>query len=411
MLEVGTVLANSYTVKAFIKREPTGELYELEEMVGRPPMVALLLSPFIVQQAAAIERLRREFATISRLQHPGIARVYESGRDPSGQVFLIRERLLGEPLSKITRAGQELATIRVESIVKQLVQALGAAHASGLVHGNLNPDNIYLQPTPAGDEVKIIGFGVAPTIDALTLNHFGLQHYCFGTPGYVAPEILKGEAPTAASDFYAVGIIAYELLTGRRAFDAGSPLDTFVQQAHGNPPAPGFDVEILAIWKVVENLLEHEALVRYNRASMVLDDMEEATDLDAPEDSTMAIPLGHLFLNVEGAKDLMGGKLGPGLFDGLGIESSAAPPAQQMSLDISMDDVKRSSGIISAVEPPLHASAKPEAARITHTNMPPPGRGPKPIESGGKAKLILLLGIVLLLLLAVLGTLLFLFVL
>ncbi len=162
------------------------------------------------------------------LQHPGIVRVYGSG-ESAGLPWLLMELLPGTDLTRYTRAARRLPVPVVARIGRRLAEALACAHAAGVVHRDLKPANVMLDW--AGDRVVITDFGLARSADA-ERTRTGLV---LGSPAYMAPELLAGQAPTPASDLYALGVLLFELLACRLPFeDAG--LGALLRQVAEAPP-------------------------------------------------------------------------------------------------------------------------------------------------------------------------------
>lgn len=164
-------------------------------------------------QAEASARFDTETRLAQRLQHPGIARLVRAGRQ-SGLDWLLMELLPGTDLRRYTAPSRLLPEAVVLDIGARLAEALAHAHAAGIVHRDLKPANVMVDWR--SDRVVLTDFGLARAADAAQ-TRTGLV---LGTPGYMAPEILAGAAPSPASDLYALGVLLYELLTGHRPFEA-----------------------------------------------------------------------------------------------------------------------------------------------------------------------------------------------
>jgi len=172
------------------------------------------------KKAWLLQRFKKEVQALARIDHPAVVRALDIGRLPDGRTFLVMQHVAGANLrSAIPTHGMELE--RVARLILQIGQALAVAHKQGVIHRDLKPENIMLQR--AGDEefAKLIDFGIATVLDPPTPSNMK-STTVVGTIGYMAPEQLEGK-PTVASDIYALGVISYEMVTGRRPFNPDSP--------------------------------------------------------------------------------------------------------------------------------------------------------------------------------------------
>lgn len=206
------------------------------------------------RKAAARAQWQRELAAAAALQHPGIVRLYGSG-EAAGLPWLLMELLPGTDLTRYTQPPRRLPVPVVAAIGARLADALACAHAAGIVHRDLKPANVMLDW--ASDRVVITDFGLARAADA-ERTRTGLV---LGSPAYMAPELLAGQAPAPASDLYALGVLLFELLAARLPFDAAG-LGALLQQVASAPPpellallAPPHDAALPALAALVRSLL------------------------------------------------------------------------------------------------------------------------------------------------------------
>jgi formylglycine-generating enzyme required for sulfatase activity/predicted Ser/Thr protein kinase len=174
-------------------------------------------------------RFLREARAAGRLTHPRIVTIYDVGQEQE-QAFLVMEYVEGEPLDRILRRVGALPLARVLAIVDQVADALDYAHAHGIIHRDVKPGNILLSPD---DRVKVTDFGIARLAD----GELTLTQHTPGTPSYMAPEQVSGQPVDGRSDVFALGALAYELLTGTRAFP-GENLATIVHRIVNEEPRP-----------------------------------------------------------------------------------------------------------------------------------------------------------------------------
>jgi serine/threonine-protein kinase len=200
-----------------------GVVYRAEHVVLGSPAAVKVLLPQFTSDATVVDRFFTEAKAASAIRHVGITEVFDYGRLDNGQAFIAMELLRGEDLTTfLGRHGRLDASVAAE-IITQLLKALNAAHAVGVVHRDLKPDNIFLTrdaSAPGGLRVKVLDFGIAKLVgDRVTRKTKTRGDTILGTPAYMAPEQCKGGVDVdARADLYAVGCILFELLAGRTPF-------------------------------------------------------------------------------------------------------------------------------------------------------------------------------------------------
>jgi eukaryotic-like serine/threonine-protein kinase len=215
--------------------------YELQDVVGRggmalvyrardrrrkQPVAVKLLADNLAADPELRQRFSREAALAERLEHPNVVRVLDSG-ETDGRAFIVLEYVEGPNLAEeLLRVGR-LAPARVAELGVQAAAALAHAHARGLVHRDVKPQNLLLA---SDGTLKVSDFGIARIVDGTQLTQVGAV---LGTAAYLAPEQAAGEETTAAADVYALGVVLYELLTGERCGPADPPPGAVVA---GVPP-------------------------------------------------------------------------------------------------------------------------------------------------------------------------------
>ena len=227
--QTGSVFGNRYTLGDRIAVGGMGEVWRAtDEVLGRKVAIKLL-SPSLADQPGFTRRFREEARHTAQLGHPNIAAVYDYGED-SGASWLVMELVEGKPLSQIIGEGP-LPPRRVSAIMAQAALALQAAHENGVIHRDVKPANILIRHDGS---VKLTDFGIARAVDAAPITRTG---EVMGTAQYISPEQAMGKPVGPASDLYALGVVAHEMLTGERPFDEGSPVATAMAHIH-NPPPP-----------------------------------------------------------------------------------------------------------------------------------------------------------------------------
>jgi eukaryotic-like serine/threonine-protein kinase len=210
-----------------------GEVWEGVDSVLDRPVAVKILRAELADDDAFRRRFRAEARTASRVPHPGIASVYDYGEtavEGRSLAYLVMELVPGEALSAILGREGALGTDRTLDVVAQAARALHAAHEHGVVHRDVKPANLLV--TPDG-RVKVTDFGIARPDDHEPLTATG---QVMGTAHYLAPELARGRAATPASDIYALGVVAYECLAGRRPFEGDDQIGVATAHLSEEPP-------------------------------------------------------------------------------------------------------------------------------------------------------------------------------
>lgn len=260
---------SAYQLTGLIGSGSVGEVHRAID-VASGQVVALKLMRLPVQGGAVTEDARRTFhteaAAAARLQHPGIVRILAAGEE-AGRAWIAMELLGGHDLQRRTRAGALLPPATVLAIVQRIAAALGYAHRQGVLHRDIKPANVLLDL--AADRVTLTDFGLARLADA-ERTRTGLL---LGTPAYMAPELLAGEPASAASDLYALGVLLFELLAGRRPHQAAS-MGALLRQV-AREPAPALSTLRrglpAGVSELVASLLAKQAAARPADAADVAD--------------------------------------------------------------------------------------------------------------------------------------------
>jgi serine/threonine-protein kinase len=234
--EAGQIYGNRYRLVDRIAIGGMGEVWRAHDEVILRDVAIKILKPEFMGDPGFLERFRVEARHAARVDHVGIADVYDYG-EGSGSAYLVMEIVAGDSLARIIEKRIRLTEIEVLSIVEQTAKALHAAHEDGLVHRDIKPGNLLI--TPSG-KVKITDFGIARVADQVALTATG---QVMGTVQYLAPEQATGKTATPSTDIYSLGIVAYEALTGRRPFTGESQMVIAMAQINDKPPALGDDID------------------------------------------------------------------------------------------------------------------------------------------------------------------------
>ena len=228
-LQEGLLLGDRYSLTTRIASGGMGDVWEADDTVLSRSVAVKVLRPGTDDEEVFARRFRSEALYTANLCHPNIATVFDYGEDDN-LAYLVMELVPGEPLSALVQREGALEPERVRAIMGQAALALGAAHEAGVVHRDVKPANILVMPDGT---VKLTDFGIARAVDGSGHTQTG---EVLGTPHYLSPEQALGEPATGASDLYALGVVAHELLTGRRPFDKGTPVATALAQVNESPP-------------------------------------------------------------------------------------------------------------------------------------------------------------------------------
>jgi serine/threonine protein kinase len=213
----------------------TAEVYRAQHP-ARGPCAFKVLRARLNGDPNAVTRFLREAGYGARVQHPGVVRTYDYG-DVEGQHYLALEWAPGKSLADVVQRAGRLAASLVSPLVRQLSDALAAAHRVGIIHRDLKPENIMYDE--ATETVKLLDFGIARDTDLPSETRLTRTGYFVGTLQYVAPEALSGELVDGRADIYSLATITYYMLTGRHPYTARRPRELFQQLLTGSPEPLG----------------------------------------------------------------------------------------------------------------------------------------------------------------------------
>src|ERR1044071_8998003 len=206
----GAIVAGRYRIVALLGRGGMGEVYRADDLTLGQAVALKFLPDAAASDEALLERFRNEVRIARRVSHPNVCRVYDVG-EVDGQTFFTMEYVDGEDLASLLRRIGRLPPDKALDIARQLCAGLAAAHSKGVLHRDMKPENIMLD---GRGQVVITDFGLAGVAGQIQ----GVEVRS-GTPAYMAPEQLAGKEVTTRSDIYALGLVLYEIFTGKRAFN------------------------------------------------------------------------------------------------------------------------------------------------------------------------------------------------
>ncbi len=237
---VGTTIADRYRVLQKLGEGGMGVVYLAEHVFIEKKVALKVLSEDFARKADLVARFMQEAKAASKIGHENIVDITDFGETASGSVFFAMEFLDGMDLAGHIKSGGAMPFARAKNIMNQICRALGAAHAKGIIHRDMKPENVYLVTREGrSDFVKVLDFGIAKMsgLDegGSRLTRTGM---IFGTPEYMSPEQARGDKPDHRVDIYAAGCILYEMLTGDVPFHAETFMGVLTKHMFENPQPP-----------------------------------------------------------------------------------------------------------------------------------------------------------------------------
>ena len=260
----GTTLAGRYEIIEELGKGGMGKVYRVEDNKVKAEIALKLIKPEIAADKKTIERFRGELRTTRMISHRNVCRMFDLGED-KGAYFITMEYVSGEDLrSFIHRVGQ-LPAGKAISISKQVCDGLAEAHRLGVVHRDLKPSNIMIDKD---GNARIMDFGIARSLEAKGITGAGMM---IGTPEYMSPEQVEGKEVGPRSDIYSLGIVLYEMMTGRVPFEGETPLAIALKHKGEMPRNPKeLNAQVPQdLSRVILRCLEKEKEKRYQSAEEV----------------------------------------------------------------------------------------------------------------------------------------------
>jgi serine/threonine-protein kinase len=373
---VGTVVGERYRIVSRIGIGGMGAVYRAEHTMMRRDLAIKVLLPELGGKEEFARRFEREAESASRLDHPNIITVTDFGHTADGSLFLVMEFLAGESLTRAISRGP-MSTARALNIIRQVLRALDHAHAAGVVHRDLKPDNIMLvERDGQPDVVKILDFGIAKVTEPLSgkarsgeaLTQAGV---IFGTPEYLSPEQALGEPVDPRADIYAAGVILYEMLAGRRPFESEDKVKIISMHLAHAPPRvrdvnPAIDLPVpleQAVLQALEKSREH----RFATAAAFLQALEDA-ETPPPVGANAALGLGATAMDLPPGVGPASGPMGARGLGGAGGSTARKLAATLVvvaavfgTVKLAKRKVRHAVALVAA--PPKPAPAAPDLAQ------------------------------------------------
>lgn len=302
---LGARIDGRYEVVSILGEGGMGRIYEVRHTALDRPFAMKILRPELAQDAELAARFILEAKATASVKHPNVVQITDFGRLPDGVPFFVMELLLGHTLGEVLKAGGPLPPARAVRILRKVAGALAAAHAAGVVHRDLKPDNVFLvggsRDVTAPDDpdrvrslamlcsaadVRVVDFGAAKIVGANRLTRAGVV---FGTPHYMSPEQASGQPVDHRADIYSLGIIMYEMFCGRVPFESETYMGVLTQHMFARPPRPsevaGGAKELGTLEEITMTCLAKKPEERFASMDALIVGMDRAVQLECGSDT------------------------------------------------------------------------------------------------------------------------------
>jgi serine/threonine protein kinase len=394
MISPGVTLGGRYRLDERIAGGGMGDVWRgTDEVLGRTVAVKILL-PALLDEPGFAERFRGEARTMATINHPGVVDIYDYGSDQQ-LAFLVMEYVEGDALSRtLSRVGR-LTPARTMALMAQAADALQAAHANGIVHRDVKPGNLLVRPNGT---LVLTDFGIARSA---LVGQLTVAGSVLGTASYISPEQASGAVATPASDVYALGVVAYQCLSGHRPFDGATPMEIAMKHVRETPrPLPGDIPPQVRV--IVDRALAKDPNARWPSASGLAAVARQAA---ASLANTASQPAGQPARAARPVSPPTG-------YPSSGAPASGSPVAGRPPYPPVPRPVSGARGAASVpsgppAAQPVHKPVQPQAYRQPYQSPATPAA--KPQSSGGRQVLIVLAVVLALLVLLCAGVISFLY--
>ncbi|MGA8669702.1 MAG: serine/threonine-protein kinase [Terracidiphilus sp.] len=291
-LEPGDAL-DHYRIDAVVARSGMATLYRATDQQNGRQVALKVPHPEMEADPILLERFKREEEIGQLLDHPGVVKTFDG--EARSRVYMVIEWVNGKLLRTILNEEKALPIERAVKIAISICDALDYMHKHGIVHRDLKPENVMVNDN---DDIKLIDFGIAMKEDARRLTFVNLSA-ALGTPDYISPEQVKGQRGDQRSDIYALGILLYEMLTGRVPFVGSNPLAAMNERLLIDPPPPReLNAEISPeLEEILYRALERDPRHRYATAHEMMWDLEHQEQVGVEDRGNRTIGHGRRRLN------------------------------------------------------------------------------------------------------------------
>ena len=371
-LKVGMKISGRYLLLSRLAIGGMGEVWQtLDEKTGER-LAIKILRPELAGKKLFLSRLQIEAYNASRVHHPNLAEVHASGED-SGLGWISMELVDGVSLTEILDQEHTLEADFLLSVLYQTADALSAVHGAGIVHRDIKPGNIMVTPT---GQVKLTDFGISKAPGQANLTQAGMV---MGTAQYLPPEQAMGQPATPSGDLYALGVIAYEALAGKRPFTGDKPVD--IAFAHVNKPVPSLPESVApSLRELVMELLEKEPQKRLSSAARLMQRLEEVQHALSSAGSPLPVPAAEA--SVPKAGEPAGASAEA---SGLAENAEDQLPAEPADLENLQEDLEEIAQLDQAAPGTLAASTSAEVSTPAAQQTPSPDSD-KPVVAAATSK-------------------------
>lgn len=269
----GTVFASRYEIIEELGKGGMGRVFRVEDTKVHEEVALKVLKPEIASDRKTIDRFRNELKLARKVTHKNVCRMFDLNEENSTH-YITMEYVQGENLKSMLKMTKLLSVGSAVGIAKQICEGLNEAHSLGVVHRDLKPSNIMIDKS---GNVRIMDFGVARSLQAKGITGAGVM---IGTPEYISPEQVEGKEADQRSDLYALGVILYEMVTGRSPFDGDTPLSIALKHKTEIPQDPWkFNSDVpKSLSRVILKCLEKDREKRYRTAVEIFNDLNQVEE-------------------------------------------------------------------------------------------------------------------------------------
>ncbi|MCA9597153.1 MAG: serine/threonine protein kinase [Myxococcales bacterium] len=304
---IGVVIAGRYRIIEPLGRGGMGVVYRVEHARIGKLMALKLLTGELSRDTEVVARFKREALMVSKLSHPNTVQVFDFGTS-DGLTYLAMEYLRGEDLGRVIRREGHLTPQRTAKIIIQVCSSLGEAHRLDIIHRDLKPENVFiLEGQAGGDLVKVLDFGLAKLRESAELGEVTSRGAIVGTPYYMSPEQIRGEAADQRSDIYSLGALMHMCLTGEPPFDAPRPMGVLTKhltEAPQNPCARYPDLSLpVGLGNIVMRALEKEPERRFQSVDQLQQALVEELRHEGQPSVEILLDSGQMHALAQSAED------------------------------------------------------------------------------------------------------------
>jgi len=286
-VETGQIFGERYRALSLLGSGGMGEVFRVEDQTSGQPLALKVLRPLDGDDGDRVRRFQREIQILTRVRHPAVLHILDWGDSPAG-LYFVTELVDGEDLKLAIRKRGPWPAAEAAALGATLADALAAAHAQGVVHRDVKPNNVMIA---RDGSVRLLDFGLArgAGMDLTTLTRTGT---ILGTPGYMSPEQFDAHGVDERSDVYSLGVVLFEVLTGRLPFTGQTPIAVALAHKTETPPLPRSLRPGVPAWleRVVLRCLEKEPAQRFASASELAAELRRPREGAPPR--SRALPSG-----------------------------------------------------------------------------------------------------------------------